>query len=175
MTDEQPARPARSWIDELNLPKQPELVTQFARVQMFLTQAFDRITLRAGVSSADYLVLGVVCRSPQHRSAPTRVCELLGRTTGGLTPTLDRLEAAGLLRRLPDPNDRRRLIIEATADGIGLHASVNEGLLLWQASLGLDESTHEALSTGLNVLIERLEAQPATDHGSHATADTANN
>jgi DNA-binding MarR family transcriptional regulator len=37
-----------------------------------------------------------------------------GLTTGAVTAVIDRLEAAGLARRLPDPNDRRRVRIETT-------------------------------------------------------------
>jgi DNA-binding MarR family transcriptional regulator len=37
-----------------------------------------------------------------------------GLTTGAVTAVIDRLEAAGVARRVPDPNDRRRVRIEAT-------------------------------------------------------------
>ena len=59
----------------------------------------------------DYLVLSTVRRSPGGRNAPTQLCRVLGRTTGGMTLTLDRLESNGFLRRLPDPDDRRRVIV----------------------------------------------------------------
>jgi len=34
-----------------------------------------------------------------------------------MTNRLDRLEKAGLVRRLPDPDDRRGVLIELTAEG----------------------------------------------------------
>lgn len=37
-----------------------------------------------------------------------------GLTTGAVTAVVDRLEAAGLARRVPDPSDRRRVRIETT-------------------------------------------------------------
>jgi DNA-binding MarR family transcriptional regulator len=37
-----------------------------------------------------------------------------GLTTGAVTAVVDRLEKAGLARRVPDPADRRRVRIEAT-------------------------------------------------------------
>jgi DNA-binding MarR family transcriptional regulator len=37
-----------------------------------------------------------------------------GLTTGAVTAVIDRLEAAGLALRVPDPNDRRRVRIETT-------------------------------------------------------------
>jgi DNA-binding MarR family transcriptional regulator len=35
-------------------------------------------------------------------------------TTGAITAVLDRLERAGLVRRVPDPADRRRVLVEVT-------------------------------------------------------------
>jgi DNA-binding MarR family transcriptional regulator len=47
--------------------------------------------------------------------APTDLAGALGFTTGGTTTVIDRLEHAGYARRRPDPADRRRIIVEATA------------------------------------------------------------
>ena len=38
-------------------------------------------------------------------------------STGAMTNRLDRLEAAGLVRRLADPDDRRSIQVELTAEG----------------------------------------------------------
>jgi DNA-binding MarR family transcriptional regulator len=38
-------------------------------------------------------------------------------TTGGMTKRLDRLESLGLIRREPDPQDRRGRLIALTSDG----------------------------------------------------------
>jgi DNA-binding MarR family transcriptional regulator len=35
-------------------------------------------------------------------------------TTGAITAVIDRLERAGLARRVPDPSDRRRVLVETT-------------------------------------------------------------
>lgn len=43
-----------------------------------------------------------------------RLAELTGLTTGGVTGIIDRLEEAGHVRRINDPRDRRRIIIEST-------------------------------------------------------------
>ena len=40
--------------------------------------------------------------------------ELTGLTTGAVTGAIDRLEAAGYVRRSNDPKDRRRTIVEPT-------------------------------------------------------------
>lgn len=46
--------------------------------------------------------------------------QLLGNvalTSGGMTARLQKLEDAGLLRRMPDPSDRRGVVVELTAKG----------------------------------------------------------
>ena len=42
------------------------------------------------------------------------MAEEAGLTTGALTAVVDRLEKKGYLRRVPDPGDRRRVLIEVT-------------------------------------------------------------
>ena len=42
-----------------------------------------------------------------------------GLTTGAITGVIDRLAQAGLVRRVPDPSDRRRVIIEPDQKRIG--------------------------------------------------------
>jgi DNA-binding MarR family transcriptional regulator len=39
-------------------------------------------------------------------------------SSAGVTSRIDRLERRGLVRRLPDPNDRRGVIIELTEAGL---------------------------------------------------------
>ena len=62
---------------------------------------------------------------------------MLGRTTGGMTLTLDRLEAAGWLRRTRDPADGRRVVVALTPAGLRLAMSVNTALHRWEAALAL--------------------------------------
>jgi DNA-binding MarR family transcriptional regulator len=67
---------------------------------------------RYGLNRTDMRALDLV---GQARSlAPTELARRLGVTTAGTTTVIDRLEAAGYVRRRPDPVDRRRLAIEPT-------------------------------------------------------------
>jgi DNA-binding MarR family transcriptional regulator len=107
------------------------------RLELAVTQALEGITAGLGLSLGDYLVLGVIRRSPGGRSAPTAICDVLGRTTGGMTLTLDRLEAAGWLRRSPDPTDRRRVVVELTRSGREVATRANDSLHAWERDLDL--------------------------------------
>ncbi len=51
---------------------------------------------------------------PPYRLSPTTLAESLLVTSGTMTNRLDRLEKRGLIRRLPNPKDRRALDIELT-------------------------------------------------------------
>jgi DNA-binding MarR family transcriptional regulator len=113
------------------------LLGRIVRLNLAVTTALDEITGGAGIALSDYLVLGVVRRSPRQRSAPTAIAEVLGRTTGGMSLTLDRLEAKGWVRRSFDPADRRRVIVELTPAGLKLATRVNSALHEWEESLDL--------------------------------------
>ena len=139
------------------LPGTDGLLGHVVRLNVAVDRVLNRIVGAAGISVADYLVLGVVRRSPDHRSAPTAICDVLGRTTGGMSLTLDRLEKAGLVRRLPDPDDRRRVVVEATDEGVALAKRVNAELHRWEDSLGLGDDEHDDLAAALGRLTELIE------------------
>ena len=61
-----------------------------------------------------YLLLA----GPPYRSSPTRLNENLELTSGGITKTVDRLEARGLVERQPDSDDRRSIQVGLTNEGV---------------------------------------------------------
>ena len=63
-------------------------------------------------------VMCAVVRSHNHRLAPKDVMKRMVVSSGGLTARIDKLEAKGLLRRVPDPEDRRSFLLEATPEGV---------------------------------------------------------
>ncbi len=52
-----------------------------------------------------------------NRSSPGELAADLELSSGAMTSRLDRLEQAGYVRRLPDPADRRGIVIELTPEG----------------------------------------------------------
>jgi DNA-binding MarR family transcriptional regulator len=65
----------------------------------------------SGVGRTEVRCLGLLDRSGGQLTAG-RLAELSRLTTGAITGVVDRLERAGLARRIPDPTDRRKVIIE---------------------------------------------------------------
>lgn len=52
-----------------------------------------------------------------------QLAELTGLTTGAITGIVDRLEAAGFVRREGDARDRRKVIIRSVAERVGQHVA----------------------------------------------------
>jgi DNA-binding MarR family transcriptional regulator len=78
----------------------------------------------------------------------------LDLSTGAMTNRLDRLEARGLIRRLPDPDDRRGVLVELTDDG----------RRIWSETVGTQAEKEAVVAAalqpdeqrGLNDLLRRL-------------------
>jgi DNA-binding MarR family transcriptional regulator len=71
-----------------------------------------------GLSIADFDVLNTLRRvGDQHGSKPTDLAQSSLITTGAMTSRLDRLERSGLIRRTPDPADRRGVLVRLTSQG----------------------------------------------------------
>jgi DNA-binding MarR family transcriptional regulator len=107
------------------------------RINLAVTDVLEQIAATAGLTFADYLVLGVIRRSAGGRSAPTAIANVLGRTTGGMTLALDRLEAKGLLLRTRHSADGRRVVVELTAAGRRVATKINDRLHEWERGLTL--------------------------------------
>ena len=78
---------------------------------------------RFGVNPTDLTCIELL--AGEAAMSPTRLAELSGLTTGAVTGVLDRLERAGIVRREPDPADRRRIAVrvrpERTAELAALY------------------------------------------------------
>ncbi|MFF0849730.1 MarR family winged helix-turn-helix transcriptional regulator [Streptomyces sp. NPDC003280] len=83
-----------------------------------------------GVSRGEFDVLAALRRSGEpYTLSPRRLSATLMLTTGGMTGRLDKLERAGLLRRSPDPHDRRGLQVTLTEKGLDvIDRAVGAGL-----------------------------------------------
>jgi DNA-binding MarR family transcriptional regulator len=76
---------------------------------------------RFGLQSGEFDVLATLRRSGQpYALTPTDLYEATMVTSGAMTARLDRLEKAGLILRGPHPNDRRGIVVQLTAKGLGL-------------------------------------------------------
>lgn len=98
--------------------RRAELVAAFARAMPELQDATDAVDEAAaeilGTNRTDLRVLGVLVR--RGPTPPSALADATGLSRGAMTTALDRLEAAGYVRRVPDPEDRRSVRVETTAE-----------------------------------------------------------
>jgi DNA-binding MarR family transcriptional regulator len=102
-----------------------------------------------GISRGEFDVLATLRRSGEpYALSPRQLSATLMLTTGGMTGRLDKLERAGLLRRSPDPHDRRGLRVTLTEKGLELiDEAVGAGLAVQTealSALGADRAGHLA-------------------------------
>jgi DNA-binding MarR family transcriptional regulator len=96
------------------------------------------------------------------RSSPGDLASDLELSSGAMTSRLDRLEQAGLVRRLPDPEDRRGVVVELTDKGReawDLAANV-QGRREAFFARALTKPEQKQLNTLLRKLLLSLDAAP---------------
>jgi DNA-binding MarR family transcriptional regulator len=107
------------------------------------TDAVDEAVAHVtGINRTDGKVIDIL---DQHgRMSAGELARELGLTTGAVTAVLDRLQAAGYVTRVPDPDDRRRVLVELTAPTLeAIHKMM--GPLATEGSRLLSRYTDEQL------------------------------
>lgn len=138
---------------------EPGLMARLVALQVVAGQQLEDIAAEHGIALADYLVLAVVRRSSDGVCAPSTICRVLRRTSGGMTLTLDRLVAAGWVTREPDPHDRRRVLLRLTEAGTRLALAVNGSLHEWERAL-VGRRRLDAIIHVIDDLLGLLEPMP---------------
>ncbi len=83
---------------------------------MLMAEHARRLQADFGISPTAGMVLSAV-EGAGRPLTPTDIASRLIVTTASVTSLLDTLERRGFVRRRPHPDDRRRLLVEVTADG----------------------------------------------------------
>jgi MarR family transcriptional regulator, transcriptional regulator for hemolysin len=114
---------------------------QLARTSKSVGRAFNEALVHAGGSLPVWLILTTL-RGDAHASQH-ELARAIGIEGPTLTRQLDQLEAAGLVRRVPHPDDRRAVRVEPTEAGLALHARLLEVVIAFNrrltAGLGRDD------------------------------------
>ncbi len=74
------------------------------------------VAIRFGLSESDIETLEQLI--DMGATTAGRLSELTGLTSGAVTRVIDRLEQSGYVRRVPDPADRRRVIVEVVPEKV---------------------------------------------------------
>jgi DNA-binding MarR family transcriptional regulator len=143
-------------------PGLPEALNAVRELIVAIQRWLETVGTHLGVGAGEILILS--CLSEHETRTPGQLAASLGRNASTVTAALDRLERAGLIRRQPHANDRRK--IEVTVTESGQHAQS----WLFQASAGaaegLDPSQLGLLSVGFRQLARAIDEQTSVVDGS---------
>ena len=132
---------ATDWIDELgsvwrreyrqlDTAALPPLV-RLARLSLLIESLQTEVLRPFDLARGDYGVLAALRRAgPPYELSPSQLTNRLARSSGGMTKILRRLEGAGLVRRLPDPEDGRGSRVSLLPAGLELQDRVFNAFLV---------------------------------------------
>ena len=98
--------------------KSLQVTARLSRIGPLLARRQEAVFGQFGLSRGEVGALGALrIAGPPYRLSPTRLGKGLMMSSAGMTSRIDRLERRGFVRRLPDPDDRRGVLIELTDQG----------------------------------------------------------
>jgi DNA-binding MarR family transcriptional regulator len=95
-------------------PEVEGIVVRVEKIHRHFQEAFRASLGEAGLTKEEWKVLMALHDSVRSHGW---LCQDLDVSTGAMTNRLDKLERRGLIRRAPDPNDRRGVLLELTETG----------------------------------------------------------
>jgi DNA-binding MarR family transcriptional regulator len=146
MTEDAIDRIVQEWNRERpELDVSPTHVLQrITRLYLLQSASFAEVFGRYGLTFGEYEVLAALVRSgPPHRMKPSELVGALVLSSGAMTNRIDRVETAGMVERLPDPDDRRGTLVvlkekgrQVVDEAVRAHLANEERLL---GALSADE------------------------------------
>jgi DNA-binding MarR family transcriptional regulator len=99
-------------------PQVEGAVDRISSIEKHQMRVFGETLADYGLSHGEYrMLLRLATRSAEHRLSAGELSRMLALSSGAMTNRIDRLEKAGLIRRVPDPRDRRGVLVELTEEG----------------------------------------------------------
>lgn len=128
--------------------------------QQLVTTAIERALKPLELTFARYEVLMLLSFSKLSELPITKIGERLMVHPTGITKLVDKLEAQGLVQRVPHPTDRRGTLVRLTRTGLEVGTEATEVLTQLRFGMPLDDPAAEKLID----LLQRLRSSAgATD------------
>lgn len=136
-----------------------EVLRAIARWQIPVIQFNGMLAEQLGMTWTDLQALYVLANSGP--ASPGELARRVNLTSGSASRMIERLVRAGFVRRVPDPHDRRKVVIEPDQDAVrrvgGLYDSLNER---HRADLAeFDDAEQAVLLRFLTAAAERTEEE----------------
>ena len=109
-----------TWVREIPaLDARTEgVVDRIGVIEKYLRRTHEETLEQLDLTWGEFRILCSLRYSGSpYQSTPGRLGEHLGLSSGAMTARLDKMETAGLVRRLPDPDDRRGVVVELSDHG----------------------------------------------------------
>ena len=138
------------------------VIARLGRLVELVDERRNRLLAQHGLNRALWDVLASLRRQgPPYRLSPTDLYRELMRTSGAMTNRLAALERAGLVDRVPDPDDGRSTLVELTPRGREVvDGLIPEYLAIERELLAvLDPRRQADLAGALRTLLVDLEAE----------------
>jgi Transcriptional regulators len=131
------------------------VVARIVRMSHHISQLVDANFARYNLTVGEFEVLAALTRHPQEQMTPKQLGKNILISSGGLTNRINRLEEKALIVRLPDPTDRRGVIIQVTPKGkaLAMEAVVTHMIVENTLIDGLDPTEKEQLAALLKKLL----------------------
>jgi DNA-binding MarR family transcriptional regulator len=136
------------------------ILGRMRRLSKYLERASQDTVSDFGLNGGEFDVLATLLRSGQpYQLSPTDLFNTMMVSSGTMTHRIDRLEQADLVKRTPDPSDRRGMLIQLTDKGFNtieqaVEAHVANGHRLL---IVLDEAERKVLAQLLRKLLISFE------------------
>lgn len=111
------------------------------------------------LDTSSYFALSALwLAGPPHRMSAGELARRIVQTSGGATKTMQRMVGRGLVRRVADPDDGRRSLLELTPAGLVLARDTLELVLdAFDSQIGdLDEPEREGVAAAVQRLVVEL-------------------
>jgi DNA-binding MarR family transcriptional regulator len=143
-----------------------QVLSRISRLARHLDRARRAAFAGHGLESWEFDVLSALRRQgPPYQLSPGALLRATLVTSGTMTNRIDRLATAGLVRRQPDPQDKRGVLVTLTGQGrLRVDAALADLLRSEEALLaGLDSGDRRALADLLRVLLAPFDAAGTDD------------
>lgn len=127
-----------------------EIIGRIVRMNSLVSRKIDENLATFQLNVGEFDLLAVLLREPTHALTPSEIQSLILISSGGLSNRMTRLESRGLIERLPDPRDRRGVIVSLTPSGKSLIETVAP------THLAIENASIEMLSFDEQLLLKNL-------------------
>lgn len=136
------------------------LIGRISRLSLHLRSEMEKVWARYGLTPAGFDVLATLRRSgAPYRLSPGDLIASTMVTSGTMTNRIDKLVAAGLVERSPNPEDGRGFLIGLTPQGLNLINDAVSAHVIRQNELveTLSQRERDDIDTALRAFLEKID------------------